>query len=115
LIGSIVASSWISRVLASSVINPAFFSLIEPFFLCYLAAGNISVGFTPGRATGDSAAWSSGNYVAYTVAFTFAAGAANVPLEWLPESALSEPCTPVQSNLNAYATLSNIPRSRPKN
>ena len=48
MIASIVVSSWIS-VLASSVINPAFLSLIEPFSYAYFAAGNISVGFTPGR------------------------------------------------------------------
>ena len=34
LIGSMVASSWISRVLALSVINLALLSLIEPFLLC---------------------------------------------------------------------------------
>jgi hypothetical protein len=47
LIGSIVAFSWISPVLASSVINPVCVSLIEPFSYAYFAAGNISVGFTP--------------------------------------------------------------------
>jgi hypothetical protein len=47
LIGSIVAFSSISPVLASSVINPVCVSLIEPFSYAYFAAGNISVGFTP--------------------------------------------------------------------
>jgi hypothetical protein len=47
LIASIVASPWISPVLASSVINPAFLSLIKPFYLSYFAAGNIRLGFTP--------------------------------------------------------------------
>ena len=39
------------RVLVSSVTNPAFLSLIEPFSYAYFAAGNISVGFTPASGT----------------------------------------------------------------
>jgi hypothetical protein len=40
---------------ASSVINPAVLSLIEPCSYAYFAAGNFSVGFTPGIAAGHAA------------------------------------------------------------
>jgi hypothetical protein len=43
-------------VLASSVIKPAFLSLIEPFFYAYFAAGDISVGFTP-TSTAHATCW----------------------------------------------------------